>query len=213
MPHSQRAVPRLRSTLIPIALGLALLVAGEVRARDGVHELSQTCAIDTGRGVGDAPGFPITLSSPGSDVLTSSLAVSSDVTAIELRADGIRVELNGFEISGAASCVPGSCSLGSSGAIMAATFPATGGARTQVVRGRITGFSGHCISLGAGSRVEDVAVEKCGGAGIVVGDASRAEGNIVRSVGHSGLVFQGSSSSFAHNVVADHDLAQARIAR
>ena len=48
--------------LLPIA---PLLAAGPVRAGDGVLEISQTCAIETGCFTGDTPGFPVTIASAG----------------------------------------------------------------------------------------------------------------------------------------------------
>lgn len=55
------------------ALPLTLLVA-TAQASDGVAEINQACAVNTGCVAGDTAGFPVSLgASPGNDRLTSDL--------------------------------------------------------------------------------------------------------------------------------------------
>jgi hypothetical protein len=55
---------------------LLLLFAAPALASDGVLEINQTCAVETGCLAGDSPGFPVTISTAGSYRLTGSLNVT-----------------------------------------------------------------------------------------------------------------------------------------
>jgi hypothetical protein len=50
---------------------------------------------------GDAPGFPATLGRSGRYKLTGNLAVPAGQDGIEVAADNVAIDLNGFTISGA----------------------------------------------------------------------------------------------------------------
>ena len=57
---------------------------------------------------GDAPGFPVSINQPGSYVLSSGLTVpDANTTAIEINADHVTVDLNGFAILGPTDCSGG----------------------------------------------------------------------------------------------------------
>src|SRR5688572_26812572 len=68
------------------------------RTGDGVVLINQNRAVNGGVTPGDAPGFPITISRPGSYRLASNLNASGLV--IEIVADGVSLDLNGFSIIG-----------------------------------------------------------------------------------------------------------------
>jgi len=54
---------------------------------------------------GDAAGFPVTLSQPGNYRLTSNLTVAdANVSAIQITADGVTLELNGHTLQGPVVC-------------------------------------------------------------------------------------------------------------
>ena len=79
---------RLAALLTPLLLALGLGPAGPARASDGVLEINQTCATQTGCFPGDAPGLPVTLPVAGSYRLTSNLRTSSHaLTAILVSSD------------------------------------------------------------------------------------------------------------------------------
>jgi hypothetical protein len=82
---------------------LVLWAASPALAVDGVIEINQLVATQTGLDSGDAPGFPITISTPGSDRLTSNLQVSGVAgpapDAIDITADDVTLDLNGFTLS------------------------------------------------------------------------------------------------------------------
>lgn len=76
---------------------------------DGVVQIDQQAARVGGISEGDEPGFPVTISEPGSYRLTSNLSLTaagaSHLTdAIRITVDGVTLDLNGFEISGHNAC-------------------------------------------------------------------------------------------------------------
>jgi hypothetical protein len=85
---------------------VTLTLAPPALATDGVFEINQTCALSTGCLVGDTAGFPVTVTTAGTSVrLTGTLTVSDEnTTAIQINADGVTVDLNGFSIVGTTIC-------------------------------------------------------------------------------------------------------------
>ena len=66
----------MRIFLLPLIALLLLALAGPALAVDGVVEINQTCAVQTGCFSGDTAGYPVTITQPGSYRLTSNLASS-----------------------------------------------------------------------------------------------------------------------------------------
>lgn len=159
----------------PGALALALLLApSSAFATDGVYELNQTCAeqtgcIDDSGDIGDAPGFPITIEVPGSYVLTSDLVVGDPTKdGLFIATAPVTIDLNGFEIRGPVSCTgfgsSVSCAAGSGRGIRAEARP-----RITVRNGNVVGFGSDGILVAGRSRIVDVVAERNGGTGIVAG--------------------------------------------
>jgi hypothetical protein len=71
-------------------------------AVDGVVLIDQSKANAGNVTPGDAPGFPVTLSRAGSYRLSGNLVISSLGTAIEITAEHVTLDLNGFTIQGGA---------------------------------------------------------------------------------------------------------------
>jgi hypothetical protein len=65
---------------------------------DGVIEINQTRAIAGGVTAGDTAGFPVTLSQPGSYRLTGNLDVPGNRDGVQIEADDVTLDLNGFTI-------------------------------------------------------------------------------------------------------------------
>ncbi|MDJ0789836.1 MAG: right-handed parallel beta-helix repeat-containing protein [Myxococcota bacterium] len=187
---------RMRQLLgVLTALTLGLGAAAGAGAAEGRIEINQAV-------VDAAGGFPFLIIEPGSYVLTGDIVVPGDTTAIELRASGIDLDLNGFAISGPAVCFIGCPTGASSGVMRPALFPLLqGGSLTRIHGGRIQGFTGDCVQLADNSQVENVIVSNCGGSGIVLRNGGRAQGNTIGPVGEAGLRFEGTGNVFAHNVL------------
>ena len=67
---------------------------------DGVVLINQAKALAGNVTPGDAPGFPVTLSRRGSYRLSGNLRVARDTNGLEVAAEDITIDLNGFTIRG-----------------------------------------------------------------------------------------------------------------
>src|SRR5437588_2480577 len=89
-------------------LAPALVCAGlacNIYAVDGVILIDQNRALAGNVTPGDAPGFPVTISVAGSYRLSGNLTVpDANTTAIEVTADSVTIDLNGFSIIGPTVC-------------------------------------------------------------------------------------------------------------
>ncbi len=87
-----------------VILATGLLCAAGVHASDGLLEINQACAVNSGCFTGDVPGFPVTITTAGSYLLTGNLSVASGEGAIVATVAGVQLDLNGFEVAGGGSC-------------------------------------------------------------------------------------------------------------
>jgi hypothetical protein len=85
-----------------LALALSPLV---VHAAGGAFEINQDC-IAAGCFAGDPAGYPVTITQPGSYILTSDLAPSGNafLETIIVSAAPVDIDLNGHTIEGGATC-------------------------------------------------------------------------------------------------------------
>lgn len=74
--------------------------------------IDQSKALAGGITRDDTPGFPITLNQAGHYKLMGNLVVPSGVNAIDIAADDVTLDLNGFRILGAGSCVRNTSNFG-----------------------------------------------------------------------------------------------------
>ena len=72
--------------------------AGPAFAVDGVTLIDQARALAGNVTPGDAPGFPVTLSLPGSYRLSGNLIVLTPTDGILITADRVTLDLNGFSV-------------------------------------------------------------------------------------------------------------------
>src|SRR5262245_43423647 len=81
-------------------------------AANGVVLIDQDRALAGNVTLGDAPGFPVTISQSGSYRLSGNLTVTNvDTTVIQVTADAVTLDLNGFSIIGPAICVAGPATI------------------------------------------------------------------------------------------------------
>jgi hypothetical protein len=158
-----------------LSLLLFLLLATPALAVDGVLEINQTCAVQTGCFAGDTAGFPVTITSSGSYRLTSDLALpNNSVIGVDLAgfAKAVTIDLNGFEIRlcddpGNLFCVPGGSGVG----IRATDPPGADVNVVTVINGTVRNL-GAGIALAKDSYVDRVRAYGNRGDGIVVGERS-----------------------------------------
>ncbi len=81
-----------------VALAL-LLLAAPAEAVDGVIEINEARVAAGGITPGDTPGYPVLLSQPGSYRLTGNLVASGATDALQISANDVELDLNGFAVS------------------------------------------------------------------------------------------------------------------
>src|SRR5882724_9755177 len=93
-------------------------ISSSLFAVDGVILIDQNRALAGNVTPGDAPGFPVTISQPGSYRLSGNITVPDvNTTAIQITAEYVTLDLNGFSIIGPNVCTPNptTCSAPGSG--------------------------------------------------------------------------------------------------
>ena len=181
---------------------LTLAVALPALAVDGVLEINQTCAENTGCFSGDAAGFPVTISVSGSYRLTGNLQVpDADTTAIDLAPGASRssIDLNGFTILGSTSCsIIGTCSpLGTGHGIAASSAT-----DITVRNGRVVVMGDHGVFLQNRDYVQGVVAQSNGGVGIEVGPFSNVIECQAISNGGAGILIDENTSSGGSSVAS-----------
>jgi hypothetical protein len=172
----------------------------------------------------DTPGFPITISVSGSYRLSSNLIVPDIMTtAIQITADDVTIDLNGFTIRGPVVCTSSPAICGTTGqgvGIHAGSFsPGVVAPRgVKVMNGTVRGMGFHGVRLmGDATVVERVTAHSNAGPGIVVGVGSVIDSNAVMN-GGAGIiasVVRGSTASQNANsgiFVRDHGIASNNMA-
>ncbi|WP_437484939.1 right-handed parallel beta-helix repeat-containing protein [Sorangium sp. So ce1014] len=164
--------------MVSLVVASAIFLPSSALADDGAIPIDAACAA-VGCGAGDAPGFPVTLTTPGSYVLSSDLVVPSGQTGVTLIA-GSSLDLNGFAIRGPVVCT-GEPVTSCSGTLTGVGLNL--GSRGRAYGGRIEGFGSHGVSTGADARLYDLIVAQNGGHGVVLStNASIERSTIVRNL-------------------------------
>lgn len=199
---------------ITLVRAVVLLVAGTgaalpAAAGDGRIEINQTCAVQSGCGPGDAPGFPVTIGSVNpSYVLTSSISVGTEgISAIVAQGIGITIDLNGFTIQGGYFCgtSPPDCIV--NGGAFAIDAP---GSRNTVRNGKVHRFSAGGVSVGHSGRVEDLDVDLIGGDGIRAGLGSTVRNNQISNLRGDGIELVATGQSAGDGLVEGNLVRSAR---
>jgi hypothetical protein len=116
-----------------------------LHASDGAIEINQDCAA-VGCFAGDSAGFPVTISQPGSYVLTSDLTVGTGSNyGIDISASGVDLDLRGHTIDGGGTCTgtPVTACSGTAGASYGIEVVSFAGATlvSHIHHGRVRGFA------------------------------------------------------------------------
>jgi hypothetical protein len=140
---------------------------------------------------GDAPGFPLTISQPGSYRLVENITVpNSSTTAIEVTADNVTIDLNGFAIFGPVSCT--AC-VGNAASMVCSPTGAGRGISSaderknlKVMNGTVKGMGGIGIRAGDAT-IENVRVINNGNDGIYIQLEGRVRSVSAASNGATGI--------------------------
>lgn len=173
-----------------IWLTFAILAATPALGADGVVEINQAAA-EAGRiWLGDAPGFPVTLSEPGSYRLTSNLDLRNlpspeDVTAIEITGAGVLLDLGGFSIIAGSDCegAPPSSSGTGDG-----VYADSSAGHVRVENGFVNAVGRDGLALGDSAHVGNVTATCNGRNGISVGNHANVVNSRADANGASGVV-------------------------
>ncbi len=185
-----------------IVAALALLVPLPAFAVDGVVEISQTCAVQTGCFPSDTVGYPVTIGASGSYRLTSPLQVPADTNGIEITAEDVTLDLNGFAVRAPGDCSPSACAGVAGRGISSSVIG------TRISNGIVRGFADGGIELGDESVVERVEARANGRVGIALGDRGRIQDS--QASGGAGNGFQvGSHGAVLGAVAVGNGLAGA----
>lgn len=99
-----RVVMKLFHLYVYIVFGcLALAVGSSEAGANGAIPIHQAC-VENGCFDGDLAGFPVEINEPGRYVLTSDLTVTGDVRGVNIFAEDVVLDLNGFTIRGENTC-------------------------------------------------------------------------------------------------------------
>jgi len=132
-----------------------------LHAADGVILIDQNSAVAGGVVPGDEPGFPVTITQPGSYRLSGNLTVpDANTTAIRITADSVTLDLGGFSIAGPIVCSgdPTSCSHGQGVGIQATGADAASAPRgVTILNGSVHGMDIGVWMTGDGAMVKRVA--------------------------------------------------------
>jgi hypothetical protein len=215
----------LDSSAFRLAALLALAAGQAIYAVDGVILIDQTKALAGNVTPGDAPGFPVTISQPGSYRLDSNLAVPDMTSGILIESDNVTIDLNGFSILGPVTCQKTSgaftcseLSFGGAG-IYAALQPAH--SNLTIRNGFIQGLDG-AIYLFSDSNVliDHMQISNCpfgvyAGSGVIrdslitSAGASQLYGGVMENVvlAYGDVAMDGAVLTIMDSVFLDHDRA------
>ena len=199
---------RLQRSSLLLILGVCAIPLSAV---DGVVLINQNAALAGNVTPGDTPGFPITISAPGSYRLSGNLTVpDANTTAIQVSADNVTIDLNGFSIIGpvvcsgfpVTSCTPAGTGFGIKSGLATNVTVLNGavrgmgalgvsldesGVRVEGIRATSNGLGGIAASSGIVSSCE---ASQNGGVGIA--NAAVVIGNSVRGNASDGVqIFSG----------------------
>lgn len=167
--------------------------ASAVSASDGVIEINADCATVSGCVAGDTSGYPVTISDPGSYRLTGNLTTADlNQTLIDVNADHVTIDLNGFTLSGPVTC-SGTLPTCSDSAANGRGIDANFHDYIYVHNGSIKGMGGEGIVAGASARLERMTVAENSRDGVFVGSGAVIHRVSVRANRFDGIEQNGTS--------------------
>lgn len=180
-------------TLIVLCAMLSLSL-GAATTSNGVTIIDQAAALAGGiSGACDAAGFPVTICKPGSYKLTSDLIVPDGADGIDINANDVTIDLNGFAVRGPVSCSGSglyvSCHGGSAGQNFGIVSVTTN--NISIHGGTVRGFSAEGIALkGVGNIVDSIRVSGNKNMGAEINDGILTN-SVATLNGYEGFIVNG----------------------
>jgi hypothetical protein len=198
-----RVAVKTAASLIAI---VAVALGGNAWAGDGRIQINQARALAGSITASDTPGFPVTIDTRGSYVLTGNLTVAaSGTTAIHVTQTQVSIDLNGFVIDGPSGCTGAGSTISCT---PSGGYGIDGDSSYLSVRnGVITGFGsgGILVSTSDGARIEDITAEANGGRGIDIDDHGVIHNCVTARNGGHGI--QARSGTVVTNSVSADNLS------
>ncbi len=148
-------------TQVGVWLAVLSLALAAPAAEAAVKKISQGKANSGHVTPGDAPGYPITISRSGSYQLITDLTLpaAEGTVGIEITAENVVIDLNGFSVIGPRTCPTEDDFLGCTPAAEDPTYALVSGGRNVTIKnGTLRGSIGNGVWLGAHARLENVNV-------------------------------------------------------
>jgi len=199
----------IRTNAIAVLICCAAFCAAPARAADGEILINQAAVNTGGITPGDIAGFPGTISRPGRYKLTGNLVVPANMMGIEVTANDVTIDLNGFTIRGTAN---------SSYYGIVANIDTS---RLRVANGTITGFSITGVEASSFSVIENMrlvsnnygmrgkentrirnsTIANNGMRGIECFPGCSVEGSIIAGTANTGIYFPAGGGTVLGNVI------------
>lgn len=188
-------------------IGIAVCASGFLTcvpalAVDGVIEINQARAEEGGVSFNDAPGFPVSITQPGSYQLTGNLNVDRTTNAIYIDSRYVTLDLNGFSIIGPVKCTPGTSTCSPAGTGGKSGISVSNNTHYLTIKnGTVTGTGSvgvYCSNADA-CMIENLTVSHNSFTGIVGGSRSSIRNCRVHSNGSDGV-------SARANTVVDNNM-------
>lgn len=187
-----------------LSMGLVSAAARPAQAGEGVLEINQTCALQTGCFAGDTPGFPVTIAAAGSYRLTTHLVIPNDDTdGVRISTSDVGIDLNRFAVIRSSCLDNNTICRPNSGTGNGIETTAASSRGISVRNGSVIGMGDIGITLGEQAEVRDVLLRWNGGDAIVVGLGSTVADAVVFQNGGDGIVAD-SGSSVSDSTVYDN---------
>lgn len=205
-PHCIAIDSRVGMRRVIVLSGVLLTVCtGSISASasDGISEINQTCAVQTGCFAGDTAGFPITIDGAAgrSYRLTGDLVVPDENTdGIQVSADNITIDLAGFEVRGPVVCSgePLACTPNAGTGSGIEGIPLVTG--ISVRNGSIRGMGLNGVTLSFQAEVTHVRFRSNRRDGINVSRGSNVSSNTAYQNGSRGIFVEAGSTVSGNSV-------------
>ena len=175
-----------------------LLMARTTHAVDGVVLIDEAAVLAGGITPADAPGYPVTISEPGSYRLSQNLKVPAGMSGFWIETDDATLDLNGFSILGANSSFTDGIFSRNAGRCVDCIDAE--GVRIVDVRAIGNGFNGIRLES-QGGLIEGCSAHTNGNAGInAQGNGTLVKNSVARNNKTYGII-GGSNSGYRSNVL------------
>jgi hypothetical protein len=211
---------KLGSLTLSLAIGLSFTNT----AQSAVKRINQLRALAGGITPGDTPGFPVTISQPGSYRLTSNLILpaTTGTVGILVTAQSVTIDLDGFAVIGPRVCPDDMTALCPPSIEDATYIGIQAGDNVTIMNGTVRGTGGTGISVGSHARIEGVNIIwnsifgvlagrgtalndnliAQNGQGVLIGDDCTIIGNRVRANTFFGIQITGPNTGHKENVIS-----------